>query len=187
METKVIHKTNFLELKQVKYAENKHWTYAHRPNISNVVVILPIIKKQNEEFILFLKTKRPPLLAENKSNFNLEIPAGLVGDIIENEDIKDAIKRELEEESGYSAHTIDIVSKNISSTAGLTSETSVLAIAYIDGEIKHKKPTDNDSGVIVDSILVKKEEVRNFIENFESQGNTIGAQTLSALFYYFVR
>lgn len=67
----------------------------------------------------------------------------------------------------------------------MTSETSTIALACIDGLKEHKEPTDNDGGVICQRKLVKKEDVFEFIKDFELQGNAIGAQTLSGLFYYF--
>ena len=94
-----------------------------------------------------------------------------------------AIKRELKEESGYEAQEIKIVSRKISSSAGLTSETSTIALAYIDGTKDYQSPTDDDGGVIIERKLVEKDKVLDFIRNFESQGNAIGAQTLCGLFF----
>ena len=185
MENEILYSTKFLQLKAYSRQNGAKWVYAHRPNAKDVVVIVPVVKKDDKEYILFLITKRPPIFCENKAQFCLEMPAGLVGDINENEDILAAIKRELKEESGYEAQEIKIVSRKISSSAGLTSETSTIAIAYIDGDIEHDKPTDNDGGVIVERKLIEKDKVLTFIQDFEKQGNAIGAQTLCGLFFAF--
>lgn len=185
MENEILYSTKFLQLKAYARQNGAKWVYAHRGNAKDVVVIVPIIKKDNQEFILFLITKRPPIFSENKAQYCLEMPAGLVGDIDENEDIMCAIKRELKEESGYEAREIKIVSRKISSSAGLTSETSTVAIAYIDGSKNYESPTDNDGGVIVERKLVEKNNVFSFIKEFELKGNAIGAQTLCGLFFAF--
>lgn len=184
MENKTLYKTKFLELKEAIRENGSPWTYAHRPNVKDIAVIVPVIKKEDGEYVLFLITKRPPILAENKAVYCLEIPAGLVGDTDKNENTIDALRRELKEESGYESNDIKIVSKKVSSSAGMTSETSTIAIAYID-DAKPPLPTDDDNGVIIERKLVKKEDILNFIKDFEVQGNALGAQTLSGLFYYF--
>ena len=121
-----------------------------------MVVIVPVVEKEDGEYILFLITKRPPLISEKRAQYCLEMPAGLVGDINTNEDILSALKRELKEESGYETEDIKIVSRNISSSAGMTSETSTVAIAKIDSGRYFDPPCDDDGGVIAKRKLVKK-------------------------------
>lgn len=185
MKSKVLYSEKFLEMKAAIRENGVQWVYAHRPNAKDVVVIVPVVEKEDGEYILFLITKRPPLISEKRAQYCLEMPAGLVGDINTNEDILSALKRELKEESGYETEDIKIVSRNISSSAGMTSETSTVAIAKIDGGRYFDPPCDDDGGVIAKRKLVKKENVANFIKEFESQGNAIGSQTLSGLFFYF--
>ncbi len=185
MTNKVLHSEKYLQLKACMRENGTKWVYAHRPNAKDIAVVVPIVKKEDGEYVLFLITKRPPIYSENRAKYCLELPAGLVGDINKDEETSDAIKRELEEESGYCADEIKICSRNISSSAGLTSETSTVALAYIDGSKECKKHTDDDGGVICERKLVKKESIFDFIKDFELQGNAIGAQTLSGLFYYF--
>lgn len=183
MTNEIICSTKFMQLRAYNRQSGGKWVYSHRPNAKDIAVIVPVVKIEEEDYILFLITKRPPIFSEGKGEYCLELPAGLVGDIDENEDIVRAIKRELKEESGYEPDKIKIVSRKVASSAGATSETSTIAIAYIDGERKFDKPTDDDGGVIIKRMLVKKENVLNFIRDFESQGNAIGAQTLSGLFF----
>ena len=185
MTCEILHSEKYLQLKACTRANGAKWVYAHRPNAKDIAVIVPVVKKEDGEYILFLITKRPPLTCEGRAKYCLELPAGLVGDIDKNEDINQALKRELKEESGYEARDIKICTKNVSSSAGLTSETSTIAIAHIDGTKDYKEPCDNDGGVICDRKLVKNEDVLNFIEDFEADGNAIGAQTLSGLFFFF--
>lgn len=185
MTNEILHNEKYLQLKAYVRENGTKWVYAHRPNAKDIAVIVPVVKKEDGEYVLFLITKRPPIFSENRAKYCLELPAGLVGDVNKDEDILEAIKRELAEESGYIADKIKICSKKVSSSAGMTSETSAIALVCIDGLKEHKEPTDNDGGVICQRKLVKKEDVFEFIKDFELQGNAIGAQTLSGLFYYF--
>ncbi|MBR2385821.1 NUDIX hydrolase [bacterium] len=172
---KILHKTKYLELR-----ENNGWVYAHRGNAGSIVIIIPVIK--NEE-ILFLKTKRPPLISEGHKGFNIELPAGLVGDIYKDEKIVESAKRELLEETGLVAEKIEILTEKLTSSAGLTDEMSSVLLAKIENEAEKMKPVD-DNGVIQERIKVKIKDIPSWLKNEEKIGNTIGAQTLSALFLF---
>ena len=90
--TKILCSTKYLELKEAVAPNGKSaWIYAHRQIATDVVVIVPVLKSETEEKILFLKTQRPPLYAENKADINIELPAGLVGDERKGESIEQAI------------------------------------------------------------------------------------------------
>lgn len=182
MNNEILYSTKFLQLKNYKRENGHNWVYAHRPNAKDIVIIVPILKTNDEDKILFLITKRPPIYGENKGEFCLELPAGLVGDFNNNENIEEAIKRELKEETGFLANKIEIKTRKLASSAGLTSETSTIALAHLG---KQEAPQDDDGGIIIERKFIKKSEVLNFIKEFEKQGNSIGAQTLSGLFYYF--
>ena len=130
--TKILCSTKYLELKEAVAPNGKSaWIYANRKIATDVVVIVPVLKTRTEEKILFLKTQRPPLYAENKADINIELPAGLVGDERKGESIEQAIEAELREETGLRADAIKIVYRKIASSAGGTSETSNIALAEI--------------------------------------------------------
>lgn len=175
---KVLYNTKYLQLKSTISKSSYEWVYAHRPNANNVVVILP----KTEEEVLFLIEERPPLQAENKGQFSIAIPAGLVGDERIGETIEDAMKAELREETGLVAENIEIVANNVASSSGCVSETVTIAIA----QIKDKTPVftpQSDGGVIVDRIWIKKENIKEWLKQKESEGFVLTAQTLAALFY----
>lgn len=172
---KILHKTKYLELR-----ENNGWVYAHRGNAGSIVIIIPVIK--NKE-ILFLKTKRPPLTSEGHKGFNIELPAGLVGDIYENENIIESAKRELLEETGLVADEIEILTEKLTSSAGLTDEMSSVLLAKIENETEMMKPI-SDNGVIQERTKIDIKNIPTWLKNEEKLGNTIGAQTLSALFLF---
>ncbi|HIZ28393.1 MAG TPA: NUDIX hydrolase [Candidatus Adamsella sp.] len=183
--TKILCSTKYLELKEAVAPNGKSaWIYAHRQIATDVVVIVPVLKSETEEKILFLKTQRPPLYAENKADINIELPAGLVGDERKGESIEQAIEAELREETGLRADSIKIVSRKIASSAGCTSETSTIALAEITDTTEISKPL-SDGGIILERIWVNANDIRNWLQEQEKNGCAISAQALCGLFYYF--
>lgn len=184
-DTKILCSTKYLELKEAVAPNGKSaWIYAHRQIATDVVVIVPVFKTRTEEKILFLKTQRPPLYAENKADINIELPAGLVGDERKGESIEQAIEAELREETGLRADSIKIVSRKIASSAGCTSETSTIALAEITDTTEISKPL-SDGGIILERIWVNANDIRNWLQEQEKNGCAISAQALCGLFYYF--
>ena len=169
----------FLNLVETVCPDGKRWAYAKRVNSKGVVIIVPLILDLAEPCTLFLKTKRPPLIAENISEFNLEFPAGLVGDENNDETFEDALKKELLEETGMKADKFIIKTDKLSSSAGCVSEVATIGIAYIKNSKQYSKPV-TDGDVIQERILVKLSEINEFIENWEY---SIGAQTLGGIYY----
>lgn len=183
--TKILCSTKYLELKEAVAPNGKSaWIYANRQIATDVVVIVPVLKSETEEKILFLKTQRPPLYAENKADINIELPAGLVGDERKGESIEQAIEAELREETGLRADSIKIVSRKIASSAGCTSETSTIALAEITDTTEISKPL-SDGGIILERIWVNANDIRNWLQEQEKNGCAISAQALCGLFYYF--
>lgn len=183
--TKILCSTKYLELKEAVAPNGKSaWIYANRQIATDVVVIVPVLKSETEEKILFLKTQRPPLYAENKADINIELPAGLVGDERKGESIEQAIEAELREETGLTADSIKIVSRKIASSAGCTSETSTIALAEITDTTEISKPL-SDGGIILERIWINANDIRNWLQEQEKNGCAISAQALCGLFYYF--
>lgn len=183
--TKILCSTKYLELKEAVAPNGKSaWIYANRQIATDVVVIVPVLKSETEEKILFLKTQRPPLYAENKADINIELPAGLVGDERKGESIEQAIEAELREETGLRADSIKIVSRKIASSAGCTSETSTIALAEITDTTEISKPL-SDGGIILERIWINANDIRNWLQEQEKNGCAISAQALCGLFYYF--
>lgn len=183
--TKILCSTKYLELKEAVAPNGKSaWIYAHRQIATDVVVIVPVFKTKTEEKILFLRTQRPPLYAENKADINIELPAGLVGDERKGESIEQAIEAELREETGLRANSLKIVSRKIASSAGCTSETSTIAIAEITDTTEISKPL-SDGGIILERIWVNANDICNWLRQQETEGCAISAQALCGLFYYF--
>lgn len=184
-ETKNLYNKNpYLNFMEATCPNGKKWAYAKRVNTKGVVIIVPIIYDLKEPATLFLKTKRPPLIAEKIAEFNLEFPAGLVGDENPNETIEDALKKELLEETGMIADKFIIKTDKLSSSAGCISEISTVAIAVINNSKIHKEPVSDD-GIIQGRLLVNISKIKSFISDCQNKGFAIGAQTLGGIYYLF--
>jgi ADP-ribose pyrophosphatase len=95
------------------------WEYAARVGVTGAAVIIAVTDDQK---VLFVEQYRIPVHART-----IELPAGIVGDEPgkSNESVEAAAKRELLEETGYSAERIEILMTGPASS-GLTSEVITL-------------------------------------------------------------
>ncbi|NNJ25218.1 hypothetical protein LzC2_12860 [Planctomycetes bacterium LzC2] len=106
-EDRLLHGGRFLELRA-----KGTWEYAHRPNATTIVAVFAVHKGH----LICVEQERLPV---GKSV--LEVPAGLVGDTIDGDVPDDAARRELEEETGYRAETLELLTIGPPS-AGLSDE-----------------------------------------------------------------
>ena len=95
------------------------WEYVGRTGSVRAAVIVAV----DDGHILLVEQYRVPL-----GRPCLELPAGLVGDEAEGEAIEAAAARELEEETGYRAATIEALGE-FASSPGMVSETFTLVRA----------------------------------------------------------
>jgi ADP-ribose pyrophosphatase len=95
------------------------WEYAVRNNAIAAAVIVAI----DRDHLLLVEQYRVPI-----GRTCIELPAGLVGDEDADESIADAARRELEEETGYRAATVE-ERGDFCSSPGMTSETFTLVVA----------------------------------------------------------
>lgn len=89
------------------------WEYVGRARSIQAAVVLAVV----DGSVLLVEQFRVPL-----GRRCLELPAGLVGDRGEAEEIEDAATRELEEETGYRAERIERLGQ-FASSPGMVSET----------------------------------------------------------------
>ncbi len=178
--SEILYHTQYLDLKSTTGKSGKPWVYAHRPNATDVVVILPHTKDE----VLFLIEERPPIQAEYKGTYTIGLAAGLVGDERSGETIEDAIHAELLEETGLRAEKIEIKARKVASSAGCVSETCTIALAYVSDKTPIQKPI-SDNGIIVDRIWIKKENIFSWLQNMEEKGYVLTAQALAALLYLY--
>lgn len=105
---RVLHEGEFLRL-----LRRRHWEYVERTNAHGVAVIVAITDKDE---LLLVEQYRWPL-----ERPVIELPAGLVGDVGEDETLLAAAQRELEEETGYRAARMSELASG-PTTAGLSNE-----------------------------------------------------------------
>ena len=96
------------------------WEYVGRARGIHAAVILAVINGD----VLLVEQYRVPL-----GGPCLELPAGLVGDINDGEEIETAAARELEEETGYRPEMVEIIGR-FASSPGMVSETFSLIRAH---------------------------------------------------------
>ncbi len=89
------------------------WEYAERANARSAVIVVAVTP---EDRILFVEQHRVPIGCAT-----IEMPAGLVGDLDDQDTVEGAAARELEEETGWRAGSIEFLMMGPSS-AGMSNE-----------------------------------------------------------------
>jgi ADP-ribose pyrophosphatase len=107
--------------KWLRLKRRGRWEYAERTNPGGGVMIIAVTP---EDRILFVEQYRPAI-----ESMTIEMPAGLVGDVASSADESavDAAHRELIEETGYRAGSIDFLMAGPTS-AGMSNE--ILAFVH---------------------------------------------------------
>ncbi|HEY0455590.1 MAG TPA: NUDIX hydrolase [Verrucomicrobiae bacterium] len=105
--------------KHVSFVRVGTWEFADRPSICGIVAIAALTPARE---VLLVEQFRPPV-GKNV----IELPAGLAGDIAgsEHEELAEAAKRELLEETGYQAGEMRYLTEGPPS-AGISSEVVTL-------------------------------------------------------------
>jgi ADP-ribose pyrophosphatase len=113
----ILHESKFLRLMQ-----RGTWVYAQRPNVTGIVAVVAVTQEDN---LLLVEQFRIPVGAPV-----IELPAGLAGDEPSQagEALAAAARRELLEETGYTAAEVEELVTTTSS-AGMTDECVTLFLA----------------------------------------------------------
>ena len=135
--------------------ERDRWEYAYRTNASGVVVLVPVT--DTGELVLVEQYRIPV-----KSRV-LELPAGLVGDNGDfEEDFQIAANRELVEETGFSAASLEELLTS-PSTPGMSDE--MVTIYYASG-LERVGPGGGDGN---EDITVRLVPIKNAVEWLEAR------------------
>lgn len=122
----------------------------------DAIKILPYLKKDGKIFVYLIREFRFPI-----AKLIYELPSGLVG---EGEDPCDSAKRELLEEIGAVAKSVEKMETSAYSSAGMSDESLEFYIAEVD----HFENQDLEASEYIDVEEVELEKLDNYLvkENF---------------------
>ena len=103
------------QTRYLRFIDRDGWCFVERPHVTGVVTIVAVTDAGH---LLLVEQVRPPL-----GRATIELPAGLVGDEpgMADEPLEAAARRELFEETGYEATTMELLS-TCATSPGMTSE-----------------------------------------------------------------
>lgn len=150
-----------------------HWEFTERLHICGIVGIVAVTV---EGKLLLVEQFRPAVNARV-----IELPAGLAGDIAgsECEDLADAARRELEEETGYTAERITFLTEGPPSS-GITSEVITLFRANGLRKIGHGGG-DHTEDITVHEVPLG--EVHPWLEARRQQGTMLDMRIYTGLYF----
>ncbi len=148
------------------------WEYVSRVRGIGAAALLAIDKDESGSYVILVEQYRVPLGANC-----LEFPAGLVADIEEGETPEQSAAKELEEETGYRAGTLENCGRFCSSP-GMTSETFTLFKAT------DLEKTGDGGGTESEDISVHRvslDEVAAFVDAKRREGCVIDVRVMGLL------
>jgi ADP-ribose pyrophosphatase len=164
--------TVIAEGKYIRFMKHDGWEYVTRKGVSGVVGLVAVT---DEGKLLLVEQFRKPVDA-----CVIEIPAGLAGDgRYRNETLEAAARRELREETGYEASTMEYIGGGTAS-AGLADEIITLFRATGLNKVGDLIP-DGDEKIIVHEVPLK--EVVPWLARQADRGALIDLKVFSALYF----
>ena len=149
------------------------WEYVERSNATGAVVIVAVT---DDDRVLLTEQVRPPVDAPV-----LELPAGLIGDQPGEENYREAAVRELEEETGFRAADISLLTDG-PSAAGLSNEQVVLVRA---SGLKRVGPGGGDDTEDIQVHEIPRDEVGDWLAQRRAQGTLIDPKVYAGLYFLF--
>ena len=166
---KVLKKTPFVELVQTNYIDTKkklgQWVWCRRPKGRKAVVIAairetpiydhnpPVVVDYIRELVV-IKEYRVPI-----EGYEIGFPAGLID---EGETPEDAVRRELEEETGLKVKSIKHISPAVLSSAGITDEAIHMAYVVVSGTPNKDKLEASED---IETYLMDVDELRDVMDS----------------------
>ena len=149
------------------------WEYVQRTNAAGIVVIVAVTK--DDELVL-VEQHRPPVSASV-----IELPAGLAGDIVgqEDEDLAVAAARELEEETGFVAAEMRPLMVGPTS-AGMTDE---LISIFLATGLERRGVGGGDQTEDISVHLVSLGSVVAWLNAAQARGALVDPKIYAALFF----
>jgi len=154
----------------VRLIKRGKWEYASRANDIRAVVILA----ETDGKMILVDQPRVPLGARC-----IELPAGLVGDEDPDATVEDTAVKELEEEAGFTAESIERLG-DFHASPGMLSESFTLVRAHGVRRIGEGGGDDNEDIVVH---LVARPDIPNFLEQKRAEGFAVDVKLLIFLNY----
>lgn len=172
MAERVLAESRYLRMK-----ERDGWFFVERPNCNGAVSIVALTRDRK---LIFVEQFRVPL-----GRKAIEFPAGLVGDEAgqAHEDPVLAARRELEEEAGFRANDLELVSTTATSP-GLANEYIAFVLAW---NLDRVGPGGGVEGEDIVVHEVPLGEVQAWLRAREGEGMVIAANLYAGLYFATVR
>ena len=152
--------------------ERDGWEFASRSNASGVVVLVAVT--QDREIVLVEQFRKPI------GKFVIEVPAGLVGDLDDNgETTLVAAARELEEETGFQAATMEILLESPSS-AGMSDEVVTFVMAR---GLRRTGPGGGDASESIRVHTIALDRVDGWLQEQTAAGKPLDPKIYAALYW----
>jgi ADP-ribose pyrophosphatase len=154
----------------IRLVKRGRWEYAQRRNVTGIVGIVALT---NDDKIVLVEQYRPPIEARA-----IELPAGLVGDEVTGESLESAAKRELLEETGYTAEQWSVLVTGVTSP-GITDEYVTLFLARGLHREGSAQP-DETERIILHEVPVR--EMKDRLRQWSGQGKRVNFMVHAGLF-----
>ena len=156
---KTVWKGNFMSAVEITYRDARGvvrtWEALERVGVSGIVIMVAVTPSGN---VVLERQFRPPVGRDV-----LELPAGLVES---DETMEVAAKRELIEETGWSAGKIEFLAEGPISTGASTEALR----AYLCTELEHVGKNGGDDNEIIEVIEVPLNEVQEYLRDRQKEG-----------------
>ncbi len=151
------------------------WEWVERTNTSGVVVVVACTP---DDEILFVEQHRIPV-----GGPVIEFPAGLAGDQDPGESLAVAAARELEEEAGWRAGHLELLTEGPVSS-GMTSEVLTFFLAT---ELTRTGPGGGDDSEDIEVHAVPRADAVGWLEERRAAGVQVDPKVYSGLFFLAAR
>jgi ADP-ribose pyrophosphatase len=156
----------------ISLLERDGWEFASRTNANSVVMLIPVTADGD---IVLVEQYRKPVRAPV-----LELPAGLVGDHGNaGETLLEAARRELEEETGYSAGRLELL-MTCPSSAGLSDETVSFVLAT---DLRRVGPGGGDDTEDIEVLCIPLDGVDDWLQREVAGGRVLDPRIYAALYW----
>lgn len=159
------------ESKRIVVRERDGWEFVERVRGKSAVAIVALT--EDGRLILTEQFRRPVNARV------IDLPAGLVGDEEGVNDPEATAKKELEEETGYTCRSVELLAKGPSSP-GITSEQVSL---YRARDVRRVGEGGGVAGEDITVHMVRPEEIAEFAERQQRHGTLIDLKVWSGLHF----